>query len=172
MKKYIPVLCIVFLGLVLSYATINKAENGIKTHLNGTQVEEIYLPPLYGDKVFNNAIFKTGDWKILNIWASWCVPCHIEHAYLKQLSKIVPIYGITYRDIPTDSKAFLNKMGNVYTKVGVDINGDVSIPLGVVSVPETYVIDKYGVIQFKYVGALNQRIINTYIRPLIEDDDE
>ena len=106
-------------------------------------------------------IFSQKDFVLINIWASWCVPCLIEHPFLMSLknkSKI-DIIGINYKDETTNAQNFLKKYGNPYSRIGVDKKGEVTIQLGAYGIPETYVLKK-GLIVFKHIGPINEDIVN------------
>ena len=106
---------------------------------------------------------------ILNVWASWCVPCLQEHPLLVDLSKqsVVPIYGLNYKDGRDDALKWLARHGNPYTLSAMDADGSVSIDYGVYGVPETYIIDKDGVIRFKQVGPVTPKVLEKKILPLV-----
>ncbi len=106
---------------------------------------------------------------LLNVWASWCVSCREEHPVLVELSKrnLVPIYGLNYKDERKDALAWLGQFGNPYTISIMDANGRVGIDYGVYGVPETYVIDKQGVIRYKQIGPVTPEILDAKILPLV-----
>jgi cytochrome c biogenesis protein CcmG/thiol:disulfide interchange protein DsbE len=107
---------------------------------------------------------------LLNVWASWCVACRDEHPLLNQLSTgdIVPIVGLNYKDQQDDAKNWLNQFGNPYTIVAVDKLGQTGIEYGVYGVPETFVIDKNGIIQLKHIGPLTREDIEQTVIPLVQ----
>lgn len=106
---------------------------------------------------------------LLNVWASWCVACRDEHPLLVQLanSGIVPIYGLNYKDERTTAIQWLKRYGDPYTISIVDSDGKVGIDYGVYGVPETYVIDKKGVIRHKQIGPVTVDSLQKTIIPLI-----
>lgn len=105
--------------------------------------------------------FSQKDFVLINIWASWCVPCLIEHPFLMSLKNKnkIDIIGINYKDETTNAQNFLKKYGNPYSRIGVDKKGEVTIQLGAYGVPETYVLKK-GLIIFKHIGPINEDIVN------------
>ena len=119
---------------------------------------------------FSPASMKGQVW-ILNVWASWCVACREEHPVLVELakSKIAPIIGLDYKDKREDALAMLAMQGNPYLLSAFDANGRVGIDYGVYGVPETYVIDKAGMIRFKHIGPITMNILNQKIYPLISE---
>ena len=108
---------------------------------------------------------------LLNVWASWCVACRVEHPLLVELagSGAVPIYGLNYKDKRDDALAWLGKHGNPYVASLSDTQGLVGIDFGVYGVPETFVIDKKGVIRFKQIGPLTVEAIEGKILPLLKE---
>jgi len=106
---------------------------------------------------------------ILNVWASWCVSCREEHPLLVEFArrKSVPIYGLNYKDKRPDGMAWLARMGNPYEASLFDSDGRVGIDFGVYGVPETFVIDKQGVVRLKHTGPLTPDVLQTKIEPLI-----
>jgi cytochrome c biogenesis protein CcmG/thiol:disulfide interchange protein DsbE len=107
---------------------------------------------------------------LLNVWASWCVACLQEHPLLVEFSKqgAVPIYGLNYKDKSDAAAAWLGKHGNPYTLSIVDADGRVGIDYGVYGVPETFLIDKQGVIRFKQIGPVTPEVIERKLLPLIK----
>jgi cytochrome c biogenesis protein CcmG/thiol:disulfide interchange protein DsbE len=108
---------------------------------------------------------------LLNVWASWCVSCRVEHPLLVQLSKanVVPVIGLQYKDKPEDGLAWLETNGDPYRMSIVDRDGRVGIDFGVYGVPETFVIDKAGVIRYKQIGPLSADALDKTILPLVRE---
>ncbi len=106
---------------------------------------------------------------LLNIWASWCVSCRVEHPVLIELAKsnLVPIYGLNYKDPRDDALAWLKKFGDPYVLSIQDGNGRVGLDYGVYGVPETFVIDKTGVIRYKHIGPVTPTALQEKILPLV-----
>jgi cytochrome c biogenesis protein CcmG/thiol:disulfide interchange protein DsbE len=106
---------------------------------------------------------------LLNVWASWCVACRVEHPLLLQLAKtnVVPVYGLDYKDKTDDALAWLAQHGNPYTASILDGDGKVGIDYGVYGVPETFLIDKAGVIRYKQIGPLTVEALQQKILPLV-----
>jgi cytochrome c biogenesis protein CcmG/thiol:disulfide interchange protein DsbE len=107
---------------------------------------------------------------LLNVWASWCVSCREEHPVLVEFSKrnIVPVYGLNYKDDRKDALAWLARLGDPYTMSIMDRDGRIGIDYGVYGVPETYVIDKQGVIRYKQIGPVTPAILDAKIVPLVK----
>ncbi|ATF74510.1 DsbE family thiol:disulfide interchange protein [Pasteurella multocida] len=95
---------------------------------------------------------------LLNVWGSWCAYCKKEHPFLMQLAKSMPIVGLNYRDNPQNALAMLNQLGNPFQLVINDSRGELALNLGVDGAPETYLIDQYGVIRYRYSGPLTPEV--------------
>jgi len=108
---------------------------------------------------------------LLNVWASWCVSCREEHPLLLQLAKsnLVPVYGLNYKDDPTAGRTWLSQNGDPYTASIVDRDGRVGIDYGVYGVPETFVVDRQGVIRYKQIGPLSVEALQKKILPLVRE---
>ena len=108
---------------------------------------------------------------LLNVWASWCVACREEHPVLVELAKtgVVPIYGLNYKDQRSDALAWLTQFGNPYTLSIADVEGRVGIDYGVYGVPETFVIDKNGMIRYKQIGPVTPEALQSKILPLVRE---
>jgi cytochrome c biogenesis protein CcmG/thiol:disulfide interchange protein DsbE len=106
---------------------------------------------------------------LLNVWASWCVSCRVEHPLLVEMAKknVVPIVGLNYKDKREDGMQWLGKFGNPYTLSAYDADGRVGIDYGVYGVPETFVIDKLGVIRYKQIGPITPEALEKQLLPLI-----
>ena len=122
------------------------------------------------NKTFSPASMKGQVW-ILNVWASWCVACREEHPVLVELaqSQVAPLIGLDYKDKREDALAMLSRQGNPYLLSAYDANGRVGIDYGVYGVPETYVIDRDGVIRFKHIGPITTQVLNQKIYPLVSE---
>lgn len=142
----------------------------VPSPLIGKNVPEFDLPPVQGrEKGLATSDLK-GEVSLVNVFASWCVACRQEHPLLMELSRrgAVPIHGLNYKDKPQDAAAWLDELGDPYTRTGADIDGKVAIDWGVYGVPETFVIDKEGRIAYKQIGAITPKIMEQTLRPLIE----
>ena len=107
---------------------------------------------------------------LLNVWASWCSGCREEHPVLVEFAKTraVPIYGLDYKDQPDDARRLLDSMGNPYIASVSDLDGRTGIEFGVYGVPETFVIDKAGVIRYKQIGPITPKVLHDTILPLVK----
>ena len=124
--------------------------------------------PIFEAKDFNSSaylnsekIFEEDTFYIVNIWASWCVPCRTEHPLLMELSKnqSVKLIGLNYRDNINNAKKFINEFGNPYSQLIVDNEGTLSVEFGAYGVPETFIIDKNKKIIRKFIGPINKEIV-------------
>lgn len=129
------------------------------------------LPPLPGPTPGLSTADLRGGVSLVNVFASWCAPCAVEHPVLMRLARDegIPIHGINQRDEPADALAFLRRLGNPYTRIGVDRDARASIEWGVYGVPETYVVDHEGHIRFRHVGPLTGRDVEQTILPMVRE---
>lgn len=112
-----------------------------------------------------------GKVSLLNTWASWCVTCRYEHPLLMELAKTthIPIYGLNYKDNLTDARTLLAQNGNPYIANGFDEHGRVGMDWGITGTPETFVIDKQGIVRYKQAGPLEEKLLQEKILPLIKE---
>ena len=146
--------------------------------LIGRPAPEFALPPVAGlgrDGAavpgFSRAdLLVPGKVTVVNVWASWCVPCRQEHPFLGRLAADprVRLFGLNYKDETDNAKRFLGSLGNPYAAVGADQNGRVGIDWGVYGVPETFVIDAKGTITYKFVGPLSEESLRDVLSPEID----
>ena len=108
---------------------------------------------------------------IINVFASWCVPCRIEHPQLLRIARDerIGLYGIDYKDAPEDVARWLAELGNPFARIGADRDGRAAIEFGVYGVPETFFIDRVGRIRYRHVGPITERDFNEIVRPLIAE---
>jgi cytochrome c biogenesis protein CcmG/thiol:disulfide interchange protein DsbE len=148
----------------------------IPSALIGHQAPQVALPALAGlnDEGrevpgLDPAMFK-GKVTLVNVWASWCIPCHDEAPLLTELGKDkrLQMVGINYKDTPENARRFLGRYGNPFGLVGVDGNGRAGIEWGVYGVPETFVVGRDGTIAYKLVGPITPDNIDAVLRPQIE----
>ena len=148
----------------------------IPSALIGHPAPQTELPPVAGLQRdgkpvpgLSAAAFK-GTVTLLNVWASWCVPCHDEAPLLMQLAEDtrIRVAGINYKDQPENARRFLGRYGNPFAAAGADLNGRASIEWGVYGVPENFLIDRDARIVYKLVGPITQQNLETVIKPEIE----
>ena len=160
----------IFIALVMLLAvglTLNPRE--VPSPLVGKAAPPFELPLLRDpDKTFTTKERLGSVW-LLNVWASWCVSCRDEHPVLLELAKTgaVPVYGLNYKDRREDGLRWLAAYGDPYRLSVVDPEGRIGIDYGVYGVPETYVIDKRGVIRYKQIGPVTREVLAQKILPLV-----
>jgi cytochrome c biogenesis protein CcmG, thiol:disulfide interchange protein DsbE len=142
----------------------------IPSALIGKSVPQFSLPPVQGRTLGLSSGNLGGEVSLVNVFASWCAECKLEHPLIMQLKAqgIVTIHGLNYKDRPDDAAKWLDRLGDPYTRTGADINGRVGIDWGVYGVPETFVISKDGRIAYKQIGPLSVEVLEKTIIPLIE----
>lgn len=114
----------------------------------------------------------SGQAYVLNIFASWCAPCRVEHPVLTELAAAgVPLYGLAWRDGPADAAAFLDELGDPYTMTGLDLSGAIGTQLGVRGAPETLVVDKTGVVRAHIRGPITADIVARQILPMLNSQN-
>jgi cytochrome c biogenesis protein CcmG/thiol:disulfide interchange protein DsbE len=168
MRFLIPLL--VFLGLAVVLAVgLNRDPTLVPSPLVGKPAPEFDLPNLLepGGRL-RIEDFK-GHVSLVNVWASWCAACRDEHLFFLELARrnVVPIYGLNYKDTDLDARKWLDRYGNPYTAVAVDQAGKTGIDWGVYGVPETFILDRNGVIRHKVVGPVNETLLQEEVLPLI-----
>jgi cytochrome c biogenesis protein CcmG, thiol:disulfide interchange protein DsbE len=174
MKRLLFILpLLVFAGVAVYFGFgLTRDPSKIPSALIDKPIPEFALPEIAGTgkPALTSATLK-GDVALVNVFASWCAPCRIEHPIFMRLARdnAVPIYGISYKDKAEDSAKWLRELGNPYSAIGWDFDGRVAIDWGVYGVPETFVVDKAGTIRFKHVGAVTPDVLNNKILPLIEE---
>lgn len=170
MKAKFLIPLILFIVLVVFLAVgLNRDPHEVPSPLIGKPAPHFELPQLADPpKNFSPESMKGKTW-VLNVWASWCVACREEHPVLVELGKlnVAPIVGLDYKDKRDDALAMLARQGNPYVLSVSDANGRVGIDYGVYGVPETYVIDKEGIIRFKHIGPITMDLLNQKMIPLL-----
>lgn len=143
----------------------------IPSALVGKPAPDFDLAPLAG---IDRPGLATADLKgpvtVVNVFASWCGPCRLEHPQLIELARDerVRLVGINYKDVTANAVRFLDELGNPYAAIGVDDRGRAAIDWGVYGVPETFIVDAAGVIRYKHIGLIDAKALDDAIRPAIE----
>jgi cytochrome c biogenesis protein CcmG/thiol:disulfide interchange protein DsbE len=143
----------------------------VPSALVGKPAPEFDLPPLEG---VSRPGLKGSDLKgtvtVVNVFASWCGPCRIEHPQLIALEKDgrIRLVGINYKDVPANAVRFLDELGNPYAAIGVDQSGRAAIDWGVYGVPETFIVDQNGIIRYKHIGPIDAVALKAQVLPQIE----
>ena len=164
---FAAVAALLYKGLFLNPSELPSA-------LIGKPVPEFTLPPLPLPGADARPGLSSADLKgapsLVNMFASWCIPCKAEHPFIQRLaeSKAIAVYAINYKDKSEDAAAWLKELGNPYERIGADRDGRVAIDWGVYGVPESYIIDSQGIIRYRHVGPITLRDIDETILPLIK----
>jgi len=155
----------VFLGIGLT-----RDPREIPSPLIGKPVPEFRLAPVKGRALGLATADLKREVSVVNVFASWCTACRDEHPLWMALARerVLPIHGLNYKDKPDDAARWLDKLGDPYTRTGADLDGRVGIDWGVYGVPETFVIDRQGRIRRKIIGAINRRIVDEELIPLVQ----
>ena len=160
-----------FLWLAVYFALgLTKDPRLIPSALVDKPAPTFSLPALYDGAPGLSKKELTGEVVILNVFASWCVPCRVEHPLWMQLKKenILPIHGIAWKDTKSNAIAWLKQLGNPYDLIGHDPQNQAGVEWGVYGVPETYIIDRAGRIRYKHVGPLYPEIWKNDLLPVVE----
>ena len=177
----LPLLIFVGMALLFGYQMqFGRNPNEVPSVLINKPAPEFDLPALdasFGIRSPEGGVvpgFKTEDFKqkvsVVNVWASWCPTCRDEHPLLIELTNDnrFDLIGLAYKDEPANSARFLKNHGNPFDKIGMDVSGRVGIDWGVYGAPETFIVDKKGIIRYKHIGALTQRSISENFMPKLE----
>lgn len=143
----------------------------VPSPLIGKPAPAFELPLLQqADKSFSQKDMLGTVW-VMNVWASWCPPCLVEHPVVSEFARsgLAPVVGLNYKDAREDALPWLKRNGDPFKLTAYDAAGRIAIDYGVYGVPETYVIDRKGIIRYKRVGPLTPEILDKKIRPLIEE---
>lgn len=160
-----------FAVIAASFAvTLGRDPSKLPSALIGKPAPEFALPPVKGRTLGLSTADLKGGVSLVNVFASWCVACREEHPLLMALKRSdgVPIHGLNYKDRPQDAAKWLDTMGDPYARTGADIDGRVGIDWGVYGVPETFVVDRDGIIAHKHIGAVTEEALRETILPLVK----
>jgi len=160
MRRFLPLIILLGVIILFLFGTFKKNTRVIPTPLIGQEVPIMGLETRFYDDFESNIlkdILKSNKIKIINFWASWCLPCEVEHPILMGLSKKSDfiIIGVNYKDTEEGSAEFLNEKGNPYDLVVIDDEGMMGIEMGLTGVPETFVVNEEGKIIYRIVGPIN-----------------
>jgi cytochrome c biogenesis protein CcmG/thiol:disulfide interchange protein DsbE len=163
--RFVPLaLLLAFVGFV-AWRLVNPADSVIRSQLEGKPVPAFALPAaLPGKPTLSSLDLATGEPRLVNIFASWCVPCIAEAPVLAELERRgVAIDGIAIRDKPEDVADFLQRNGDPYQRIGADLQSSVQVALGSSGVPESFIVDGRGVIRYQHVGAIMPQDVATVL---------
>ncbi|MBN4075794.1 MAG: DsbE family thiol:disulfide interchange protein [SAR86 cluster bacterium] len=160
---------ILMIGLLLF--GLGRDPNMVPSALVNRPLPEFSLPDLVNtDVVIASQDLTGGGVLIINFWATWCPPCHIEHPYLVEISEReqdLTFIGVNYKDDLEDARLFLEEKGTPFEKVIVDLDGSLGIDFGLAGAPETFIVDSFGMIRYRHVGVINHQIWQETFEPVI-----
>lgn len=164
---FLPLGIVLLLGLTFWWGLQNN-DDRLPSALLGRSIPEFSLPPVGGQGEELSSEDLRGQVSLVNVWASWCVPCRTEMPLLVELAEAgtVTIYGINYKDDAEAALSFLEELGNPYTRIGAD-SGRVAVDWGVYGVPETFIVDAEGRIAYKHIGPFDERSLEEEILPIV-----
>ena len=175
---FLPLIFFAALALLFFLRLFAGDVSRLPSALIGRQVPHFNLPPVTGlaeRPGLSDQDLRQGGVSVLNVFASWCAPCHLEHPLLFALAQDdnlaeegVRLFGIAYKDSPENIRRFLGQDGDPFARIGVDQSGRTGIDLGVYGVPETFIIKGDGTIAFKFVGPITEDALRDTILPQIE----
>lgn len=168
---FAPLIVFLIVGSFFAWG-LTRDPSRIPSQLIDRPLPEFSLPAVPGFQEGLSSEDLQGQVTLLNVFASWCVSCHVEHPLLMELAarREVPIYGLNWKEKGlNDGKDWLERFGNPYGRIGDDRNGRVAIDLGVTGAPETFVIDRQGRVRFKVIGPITERYWKETLEPLIEE---
>lgn len=162
---------VLLVGLFAAPLLRGQDPSRLESAMIGRTIPAFVLPSaLPGQQSVTDAHLK-GQPAVVNFFASWCVPCQAEQPTLTHIAAAdgIAIIGIAYKDKPQDTTAWLAKHGNPFRATGADMSGRVAIEWGVYGVPETFVIDRAGIIRYRHVGPLTQQVYQDTVKPLLAE---
>lgn len=171
MRRLVYLLPIILIaGLVVAfYFQLGRDPQKLPSALIDKPMPSFNLPPIGGEGTALATADLQGKVVLLNVWASWCPPCRVEHPVLMNIAASgVPIYGVNYKDKPEDAKRFLTQLGNPFAAVGADRDGKLAIDLGVYGYPETFIVDAAGIIRYRHAGPINKSDWEQTLGPIVK----
>ena len=170
MRYLVPLALFVILAAFL-YRGLSLDPKRVPSPLVGKPMPEFSLPRLQDPEATLGDTDLKGKVSVLNIWATWCVSCRAEHEVLLQLAQtgVVDIYGLNYKDERDKAKQWLQQLGDPYAANAFDADGRAGIDWGVYGAPETFIMDKQGIVRHKHIGPLSVDDLNNTILPLIAE---
>lgn len=168
MNRYaIPIIIFVVLVALLAIGlTINPRR--VPSPFIDKPAPALVLPQLHNPAALVNKDQFAGKVWVVNVWASWCNECKYEHRWLFKLAEHAPLVGLNKEDARPNALRWLRELGNPYQVVAVDLDGKTSLDWGVYGVPETFIMDKHGIVRFKQIGAIDEETLRETLLPLIE----
>jgi cytochrome c biogenesis protein CcmG/thiol:disulfide interchange protein DsbE len=165
----LPVVLLIALGIAFAVG-LGRDPQKLPSALIDKPVPTFVLPPLDGRSDGFASTDLAGKVSLVNVWASWCLPCRAEQPILMGIAAAgIPVFGVNYKDKPDDAKRFLADLGNPFSAIGADRDGRVAIDFGVYGYPETFIVDRTGIIRYKHVGPINKVEWEQTLRPIVEE---
>jgi cytochrome c biogenesis protein CcmG/thiol:disulfide interchange protein DsbE len=156
---------IIFLSSVILFTSLIRNNNNSQSQADlNIPLPEFSLQTLYFDKKIKNENLE--DLFILNVWASWCITCRVEHPFLEDISKTIPIIGLNYKDEKNNATEWLNKLGDPYIFSLYDYYGELALDLGVTGAPETFLVHKGRIISH-HIGEVDQKVWSAKFLPTV-----
>ena len=166
-KLFLPLALFVALSLLLARG-LQLDPQAMPSALIDQPLPEFSLPVLGREQVISRSEV-TGEVALFNVWATWCISCRVEHPYLHRLAEQgVPIFGINYKDEDAAALSWLQQLGDPYRLSIADAEGSLGLDLGVYGAPETYVVDRSGIIRYRHVGVINERVWREILEPIVQ----
>ncbi len=167
---FLPLALFAVLAVYLGFGLTRDPQH-VPSALIDRQVPAFDLPAVAGvERPGLSSAMLARDVSLVNVFASWCPPCRIEHPILMRMARDgdVPIYGINYKDKAPDAARWLGELGNPYRAIGWDFENRVAVDWGVYGAPETFVVDRHGKIRHRHVGAITPDILDRTLMPLVK----
>ncbi|MEM7687696.1 MAG: DsbE family thiol:disulfide interchange protein [Pseudomonadota bacterium] len=167
---WVPVALFIGFAILAAFMLTQPKDEFVQSQMVGKPLPEFELRPATQDRPgASTANFRDGKPKLLNVWASWCLPCIAEAPQLEELQASgVEIIGIAIRDRPADVAGFLGRYGNPYSRIGADDLSEVQLEIGSSGVPETFVIDGQGIIRHQHIGDIRESDVPMLLEKLRE----
>lgn len=169
LKLFIPLFVFALLAVLLFFALQGDPKYK-PSALLGSAMPAFELPTLANPDVLVDETAIAPEVSLLNVWASWCISCRVEHPELTRITEQygIPIYGINYKDKYADAMQWLERFGNPYRANFADEEGRLGMDLGLAGAPETFVLDAQRVIRYKHVGVIDAKVWQEKLLPVIE----
>lgn len=164
LKLFIPLILFAVMAVFL-FRGLSLDPQELPSALLDRPLPQFSLPALGQERVVGREDI-IGEPALLNVWATWCVSCRVEHPYLQQLADSgVPVYGVNYKDEDAAAARWLAELGNPYRLNVADREGSLGLEMGVYGAPETYLLDADGIIRYRHVGVVDERVWQTILQP-------
>ncbi len=171
LKLFLPLILFAVLALFL-FRGLELDPRELPSALIDRPLPEFALPALGEARQLTRADV-TGEVALFNVWATWCVSCRVEHPYLQQLADLgVRIYGVNYKDEDDAARRWLDELGDPYLANIADHEGSLGLDLGVYGAPETYLVDAGGIVRYRHVGVVDERVWQEVLEPLYRQFSE